>query len=80
MAFGDHGSIIVMAPLFKPTRQIIFSFNEGLTWNSTVFSDSMVNIDNIIVEPNSVSTKFAIHGHYTNTESRKGVMISLDFS
>lgn len=80
MAFGDHGSIIVMAPLFKSTRQLLYSLNEGLTWSSTLFSDSMVNVDNIIVEPQSISTRFAVHGHYANTESRKGVIISLDFS
>jgi len=40
----------------------------------------MVNVDNIIVEPKTTGTDFAIHGHYANTESRKGVIISIDFS
>ena len=40
----------------------------------------MVDVDNILVEPESISTKFSIHGHYSNTESRKGVIISLDFA
>jgi hypothetical protein len=80
VAFGDHGSVIVMAPLYKSTRQILYSMNEGLTWNSTVFSDAMVDVDNILIEPKSVSTRFVIHGHYANTQSRKGVIISLDFS
>jgi len=40
----------------------------------------MIDIDNILVEPKSISTKFSIHGHYANTESRKGVIISIDLS
>lgn len=80
MEYGDHGSIIVMAPMFKPTRELIFTYDEGKTWNSTVFSDSMVDVDNIVVEPNSISLKFVVHGHYANTEAKKGLIISVDFS
>lgn len=78
--FGDHGSIIVIAPLFKPTREIQFSLDQGLTWNSSFFSNELVSIDNILVDPKSTSSKFSIHGHFSNTESRKGVIISIDFN
>lgn len=30
---GDHGAIIVMAPDQRATRHVLYSWNEGLTWN-----------------------------------------------
>ena len=80
MEFGDHGALIVMAPLFKPTRELFFTWDEGKTWDTMIISDSMVNVDNIIAEPKSISLNFVIHGHYDNTESDKGLIISVDFA
>lgn len=80
MEFGDHGSIIVIAPMFKPTRQVSYSLDYGKTWETVIISDSMVDIDNIIVEPQSISSKFIIHGHYSNSQDRKGLIVSLDFN
>ena len=51
MEFGDHGSVIVMSPMFKPTRELYFTFDEGKTWDTVLISDSMVDVDNIRVEP-----------------------------
>jgi len=31
------------------------------------------------VEPQSISQKFMIHGHYSNSEARKGLIVSVDF-
>lgn len=79
MEFGDHGSIIVMAPMFKPTRELWFTFDEGLNWDTVIISDSMVDVDNIRVEPQSISQKFIVHGHYSNSEAGKGLIVSIDF-
>ena len=65
MEFGDHGSIIVMAPLFKPTKTITYSLDYGRTWEDIYISDSYVDVDNIITEPCSVSQNFMIHGDYS---------------
>jgi Sortilin, neurotensin receptor 3, len=31
--FGDHGALIVMAKHDTPTKEILYSFNEGKTWH-----------------------------------------------
>ena len=52
---GDHGGLIVMAKHLTPTQEVLYSFNEGKTWNEIQISDQAMEIQNIIIEPNSVS-------------------------
>lgn len=61
---GDHGAIIVIAKKNTPTNQIEFSWDEGQSWDSLTISDRHVFIDNIIIEPNSISQQFMIYGTY----------------
>jgi hypothetical protein len=53
--YGDHGSIIVLAELNKGTRSIHFSWNEGMTWSDIEISDKEVEVNNIVIEPRSIS-------------------------
>lgn len=52
---GDHGAIIVIAKKGQPTSEIEFSWDEGLTWETLKISDKSLYIENIIIEPNSLS-------------------------
>ena len=52
---GDHGGLIVMAKNMEPTQEIIYSFNEGKTWHTMDISDDLIDITNIIIEPQSIS-------------------------
>ena len=52
---GDHGGLIVMADNMQLTQEILYSFNEGLTWHSLTISDTPMSITNIIIEPLSIS-------------------------
>ncbi len=52
---GDHGALIVIAKKNQPTTDIEFSWDEGLTWETLKISDKDMYIENIIIEPNSVS-------------------------
>ena len=52
---GDHGGLIVMAKHLTPTQEVLYSFNEGKTWNEIQISDQPMEVSNIIIEPNSVS-------------------------
>ena len=72
---GDHGAIIVMADSQKKTDKLLYSWNEGLTWNELTM-DLPFEVENIVIEPSSVSQRFLVHGR---TDS-KGVTFSVDFS
>ena len=52
---GDHGAIIVIAKKRDPTNYIEFSWDEGDTWEKLVISERNLYIENIIIEPNSIS-------------------------
>lgn len=53
--YGDHGSIIVAAPVDQPTKKIYYSWDEGLTWTEFYISDEEIFVENIISEPSSTS-------------------------
>lgn len=92
---GDHGALIVMAPMNKATNEIIFSWDEGKTWKELTVSKDPLEINNIIIEPNSVSQQFVVYGKRTLEEAMEfdidfdfgddefedeGVVITVDFT
>lgn len=50
---GDRGGIIVMGRDDKATTTIIYSWDEGLTWEEIVVSERPFMIQNIVTEPYS---------------------------
>lgn len=48
---GDHGGLIVMAKNNELTKEVIYSYNEGLTWHTLELSDTPFMVTNIIIEP-----------------------------
>ena len=82
---GDHGGLIVMAKHLIATQEILYSFNEGKTWNELQISEDPLDITNIIIEPNSISQQFVVYGTLydkdgNNTKSSKGIIVTIDFS
>jgi len=72
---GDHGGLLLMADDIKKTKQVIFSWNEGQSWYDFQLSDTPIEVDNIVTEPNATSTKFLLYG----TRGDSGVLYYLDF-
>lgn len=52
---GDHGALIVTAKMNQPVTEIEFSWDEGMTWSSFKISEKPIYVENIIIEPNSMS-------------------------
>merc|ERR1719218_540515 len=73
--FGDHGGLLVMADDIRKTKQVVFSWNEGQSWFDFDLGKYPVEVDNIVTEPNSTSTKFLLYG----TRGDAGVIFHLDF-
>ena len=59
---GDHGGLIVMAKHNAPTKEILYSFNEGKSWHELQISQTAIDITNIIIEPYSISQQFVVYG------------------
>lgn len=72
-----------MARKDKPTTELEFSWDEGESWETLNFSDSPVLVENIIIEPNSISQQFMVYGSYANDDDKKksgGFLTYLDFA
>jgi hypothetical protein len=59
---GDHGSIIAVAKKGVATTEIEYSWDEGMTWTALKISENPIFVENIIIEPNSISQQFIIYG------------------
>lgn len=61
---GDHGALIVIAQKNTPTNHIEFSWDEGQSWDTLTISEHSIFVENIIIEPNSISQQFMVYGTY----------------
>lgn len=81
---GDHGSIIVMAKDkdYATTREVEYSFDEGLSWKTLEISDTLIEVNNIVTEPSNVATAFLVIGQtLPDSEGKQvGVAIAIDFA
>ncbi|KAF7456639.1 putative sortilin [Cryptosporidium felis] len=73
---GDFGGLIVMANDLKHTNQVIFSWNEGLSWYDFELGSKALQVDNILIEPNSASMEFLLYG----SRGKSGILYHLDFN
>ena len=51
--FGDHGGLIVMVKDSEATNIAYYSWNEGESWSEQKFSETPINVNNIIIEVRS---------------------------
>lgn len=76
--FGDSGSILVLVNDEEPTDHVIFSTDEGLSWEEYSFGETL-RIRTIQTVPSDTSRRFALVGvRPSNLE--QSVLIHLDFS
>ena len=73
---GNHGGIIVMANNHAATQNVVYSFDEGLSWNFHKISETPVHVDNIIVDPHATGMVFLVYGRAEDA----GFVLQLDFS
>lgn len=59
--FGDHGAIMVAVERAK-TKTLIYSTDEGKTWQSFEFAKSELTVTRIVTEANAVSRRFFLYG------------------
>lgn len=62
------------------TKKILFSWDEGRTWNTKEISEKPVMVSNIITEPGNTSDKFLVYGSIDGDSDISGFITLLDFS
>jgi hypothetical protein len=78
--FGDHGGILVYAPISVATTTVYFSLDEGKTSQSVQFSAIAMFVDNIFTEPSGKGLKFVLYAHTGNSVSTRYYIFGIDFS
>lgn len=76
--FGDQGSIIVLVNDEQATDTVLYSLNEGVTWESYAFGEKM-RISQILTVPEDTHRRFILLGTPSGSAT-KSVAIFLDFS
>jgi Sortilin, neurotensin receptor 3,/Sortilin, neurotensin receptor 3, C-terminal len=76
--FGDQGGIIVVVRDDQPTDTVLWSEDQGRTWEPYKFSDRPMSIEDIATVPSDTSRKFMMIANPGDTVDR--VIIQLDFT
>lgn len=76
--YGDHGAIIVLSKMHVPTPELLYTWDEGSTWESVALT-SPTKIENIIIQPNSTSTRFLVIGNPASDDSEAELIVA-DFA
>eukprot|EP01088_Endostelium_zonatum_P008478 TRINITY_DN2143_c0_g1_i1.p1 TRINITY_DN2143_c0_g1~~TRINITY_DN2143_c0_g1_i1.p1 ORF type:complete len:750 (-),score=144.10 TRINITY_DN2143_c0_g1_i1:189-2261(-) len=78
--FGDHGAILILAQNDVPTDEILFSWNQGTTWNNCTFGSRKLRMENIMSGSGPLygsSTEFLAYSR--NPETDTTVLVHFDF-
>lgn len=78
---GDHGALLVIADDQHPTDTILYSWDEGMTWQELRITSEKIMVKNIIIEPTSTSLHFVVYGEsMTKKGKKRGVVVGVNFS
>ncbi|XP_062570173.1 LOW QUALITY PROTEIN: sortilin-related receptor-like [Saccostrea cucullata] len=63
-AMGDHGGLLVAVPQFQNTRELLYSYDEGETWNTYTFHNETIRVYGVLTEPGEATAIFSIFGSH----------------
>lgn len=74
--FGDKGSILVLADSANPTNELVYSSDDGATWDTFTFTDDPVKVLDIATAPSDTELKFVLFADL----GRETRIFAIDFS
>lgn len=75
--YGDRGTIIVLVTQLSQTNTLLYSLDEGETWESYKFCDKPVRVLDLATVPSDTSRKFTI---WSRGDSANGIAYTIDFT
>ncbi|KAI6854545.1 Oligoxyloglucan reducing end-specific cellobiohydrolase [Hortaea werneckii] len=60
--FGDQGSILVIVKEDEPTDSVLYSLDEGVSWERFAFTESSMQVEDITTVPSDTSRRFLLWG------------------
>lgn len=77
--YGDQGSVVVIVKDGQPTDRVLYTLDEGRTWNDYIFAEEKLYIRDITTTPSDTSRGFLLFAK-PDDESDHMKTISIDFS
>jgi hypothetical protein len=78
--FGDSGSILIMANDERPTDRVLYSADQGLTWQEYQFTtEDKVRVRTIVTVYDDTSRKFILFGEHLDHVG-KTIAVHIDFT
>lgn len=77
--FGDQGSIVVIVKDGEPTDRVLYTLNEGRTWEEHIFASQKMYIRDITTVPSDSSRRFLLFAR-PDDDGDHMKTIALDFS
>jgi hypothetical protein len=74
---ADHGALIVAVKMMILTSELLYSDDEGGTWNTLVFSNEKLRIYGVLTEPGEKTTVFSVFGSKGTSHSWIVMQINL---
>jgi len=74
--FSNYGALMVVAKHQQRTREVLYTWDEGLTWK-TVDLPEELEVTNIRTDPQSTGLRFFVLGR---TDRGEGTIITIDFT
>jgi hypothetical protein len=75
---GYHGSIIAMVVQTRDTADLLFTLNEGDSWNEQLNAWPLMTVEDVL-HHDSQTDDFIVQGYRTVDRSRRGVIEHIDF-
>ena len=63
----------------QPIDHVLFSKDEGLSWNEYQFTKDKIRVQSIVTVPTDTSRRFILMGHYPKSPGTS-VVVHLDFT
>lgn len=76
---GDHGGVLVAVKMFRAdaaTKELLYSTDEGETWNTHQFIDEPMRVYGLITEPGENTTIFTMFG--SKSGSHQWIIVTVD--
>lgn len=76
----DQGGFIVATYKDKNTNKLFISKDFGLKWHDIIFSDTLMMVDEFLLENFEKDHKFIIKGHFRNVNGKVTRFVTVDFT
>jgi hypothetical protein len=78
----NHGALVLLVDNVEATNQLVFSWNEGQTWNTCNFSDprsGSIEVEGVTSEPGALRPEFLLYGR-RRVPQEVGILVHVDFT